>query len=186
MRNNDTNFVDEERPINVEMTIDEDVSAVVWNPDDEESAKTSTGDESAEMAVDDPDTPSATQTAGDSESRSAWRHFVQEEMPQISLREILGGDYLVHNTLRNNIGFIVFLAVLGVAYITNRYLAQQEIIEVENLHKELEKQKNFTLTQSALLTMHSRQSYIEQRLLEEGETLLGTSNEPPFIIRSEE
>ena len=175
MRNNDTNSVDEERPINVEMTIDEDVSAVVWNPDDEESAKSSTGDESTEIAVEDPDTPSATQAAGDGESRSAWRHFVQEEMPQISLREILGGDYLVHNTLRNNIGFI-----------TNRYLAQQEIIEVENLHKELEKQKNFTLTQSALLTMHSRQSYIEQRLLEEGETLLGTSNEPPFIIMSEE
>ena len=114
--------------------------------------------------------------------RSAWRFFSSEDLPQVSLREILGGDYLIGSFLRRNIWYILFLLALGVFYITNRYQAQQEIIEEENLRAELVEKKNYALTQYAELTMRSRQSSIENQLRALGDTLLCASTVPPFIL----
>ena len=93
--------------------------------------------------------------------RATWKIFASEELPQLSLREVLGGDYLLGSFLRRNIWFIVLLVFLGILYISNRYAAQQEIIEEEQLRKELVERKNYALTQYAELTMRSRQSSIE-------------------------
>ncbi|MBP5771768.1 MAG: hypothetical protein J6W75_10460 [Bacteroidaceae bacterium] len=114
--------------------------------------------------------------------RSAWRILSSEDLPQVSLREILGGDYLLGSFLRNNIGFILTLVLMGIVYISNRYGAQQEIIEEENLRKELVEKKNYALTQYALLTQRSRQSSLEQRLYQLQDSTLKASTEPPFII----
>lgn len=105
--------------------------------------------------------------------------------PALSLREILFGDFLLGTFLRRQIWFILFLVLLSIFYISNRYAAQQEIIEEETLRKELVEKKNYALTQYAELTMASRQSGLEQRLRAFGDSLLTTSNEPPFVIQSE-
>ncbi len=206
MEKKDATFDDEERPVDVDMTPDTGVSAVVWTADDED-APAERGDglhaesdadihavdgdvadvdadiPDAEVAPSDDVAGAADGESGD-EQRSAWRLFSSEDLPQLSLREILGGDYLIGSFLRHNIGFILFLMLLSVAYITNRYMAQQEIIEEERLRKELVEKKNYALTQDALLTRNSRQSSIEAKLSEIGDTLLRTSKEPPFIIRA--
>ena len=117
------------------------------------------------------------------ERRSAWRMLSAEDFPQLSLREILGGDYLIGSFLRRNILFILLLVGLGILYITNRYAAQQEIIEHEQLRNELIEKKNYALTQYAELTMYSRQSNIENRLKSFGDSLLTAPKEPPFIIK---
>ena len=114
--------------------------------------------------------------------RSVWRRLSSEDLPQISLREFLGGDYLLGSFLRNNIGFILLLLLLGVLYITNRYAAQQEIIEEEALRRQLVEKKNYALTQYAQLTMNCRQSALEQRLYVLGDSTLLAPKEPPFII----
>lgn len=146
----------------------------------------------AQGAQDDADVPTAavadeTAAAADEEvaagkPRSVWRKLSTEDLPQISLREFLGGDYLLGSFLRNNIGFMLMLLVLGVLYITNRYAAQQEIIEEEALRRELVEKKNYALTQYARLTMNSRQSSIERRLYALGDSTLLAPKEPPFII----
>ena len=115
--------------------------------------------------------------------RATWKIFASEELPQLSLREVLGGDYLLGSFLRRNIWFIVLLVFLGILYISNRYAAQQEIIEEEQLRKELVERKNYALTQYAELTMRSRQSSIERRLKAFGDSLLTSPKDPPFIIR---
>ena len=114
---------------------------------------------------------------------SGWRRLFQsEDLPQLSLREILGGDFLVGRFLRGQIRFILLLMLLGIAYITNRYVAQQEIIEEENLRKELTEKKNYMLTQYSELTEQSRQSILEQRLRAIGDSTLIAPKEPPFFI----
>lgn len=131
------------------------------------------------------DVPTATVADEDvaaGKPRSVWRKLSAEDLPQISLREFLGGDYLLGSFLRNNIGFMLMLLVLGVLYITNRYAAQQEIIEEEELRRELVEKKNYALTQYAQLTMNSRQSSIERRLYALGDSTLLAPKEPPFII----
>jgi len=115
--------------------------------------------------------------------RATWKIFASEDLPQLSLREVLGGDYLLGSFLRRNILFILLLVFLGILYISNRYAAQQEIIEEEQLRKELVERKNYALTQYAELTMRSRQSSIERRLKAFGDSLLTSPKDPPFIIR---
>ena len=116
--------------------------------------------------------------------QTGWRRlFLSEDLPQVSLREILGGDFLVGDFLRRQIGFIMFLVLLSTGYITNRYAAQQEIIEEENLRKELADKRNYALTQYCELTQQSRQSMLEQRLRANGDTTLTIPKEPPYFIK---
>lgn len=114
--------------------------------------------------------------------RSGWRLFSSEDLPQVSLREILGGDYLIGSFLRRQIWFILFLVLLSIVYISNRYASQQEIIEEETMRKELIEKKNYALTQYAELTMRTRQSSIERLLKSFGDSTLTSAKEPPFII----
>ena len=118
--------------------------------------------------------------------RSAWKVLSSEDLPAVSLREILGGDYLIGSFLRHNIGFILTLVVLSIIYISNRYGAQQEILEEANLRKELLDKKNYAQTQYAKLTMHTRQSALERRLKTLGDSTLVAAQEPPFIILRKE
>lgn len=115
-------------------------------------------------------------------SRSGWKLFSAEDLPQVTLREILGGDYLIASFLRRQIWFILFLVLLSIVYITNRYASQQEIIEAENLRKELVEKKNYALTQYAELTMRTRQSSLERLLRNFGDSTLVSAKEPPYII----
>ena len=141
-------------------------------------------EEPAAVLPKDDDIPMAViEEAAPKERRSAWRMLSTDDFPQVSLREILGGDYLIGSFLRRNILFILMLVALGIFYITNRYAAQQEIIEHEQLRNELIEKKNYALTQYAELTMYSRQSNIENRLKSFGDSLLTAPTDPPFIIK---
>lgn len=141
-------------------------------------------EEPAEVLPVDDDIPVAVIEGTEPERRrSTWRMLSTEDFPQVSLREILGGDYLIGSFLRRNILFILVLVALGILYITNRYAAQQEIIEHEKLRNELIEKKNYALTQYAELTMCCRQSNIENRLKSFGDSLLTAPKEPPFIIK---
>ncbi len=124
----------------------------------------------------------ADEASAEDESRSGWRLFSAEDLPQVSLREILGGDYLIGSFLRRQIWFILFLVVLTFFYITNRYASQQEILEEEALRKELIEKKNYALTQYAELTMRTRQSSLERLLKNFGDSTLLSAKEPPYII----
>lgn len=75
----------------------------------------------------------------------------------------------------------VFYIIL---YITNRYQAQQEQIEIEELKTEVQRQKYYSLTRSGELTIKSRQSQIEKTLKETPDSMLLPPTEPPFIIRT--
>lgn len=158
----------DEVPFEIETGVPEDSEIAYAVVADEESTEKDDADMSETMEA--------------STSRSAWRRFSSEDMPQLSLREILGGDYLIGGFLRRQIWFILFLVVLAIAYISNRYGAQQEIIEEENLRKELLEKKNYALTQYAELTIRTRQSSLERRLKSMGDSTLVAAKEPPFVI----
>ena len=140
-------------------------------------------EEPAAMFPEMDDIPYATvEESASRERRSTWRMLSTDDFPQVSLREILGGDYLIGSFLRRNILFILLLVALGILYITNRYAAQQEIIEHEQLRNALIEKKNYALTQNAELTMYSRQSNIENRMKSYGDSLLVAPKDPPFMI----
>lgn len=103
---------------------------------------------------------------------------------KISLKDILGGEILTRATFRKQFGLIAMCVVYIIIYITNRYQAQQELIEIQDLKEQLQKVKYYSLTRSGEFTIKSRQSQIEEMLKQTPDSMLGTAKEPPFIIRT--
>lgn len=116
------------------------------------------------------------------DGRAANDYVDKSTGTKLPLREILFGDFIFGPFLRRQVGFILFLVLLAIFYISNRYAAQQEIIEEEQLRKELVEKKNYAQTQYAELTMMSRQSGLEEQLRTFGDSLLQIPKEPPYVI----
>ncbi len=118
--------------------------------------------------------------------QSALSKFTRTEgedaRPGLSFREIMGGDILTGEWFRSQIGLIVLCVVFSVIYITNRYSAEQEIIEIENLRVELQEMKYRALTRSGELTERSRQSNIEEQLRLNGDSTLRMPLVPPYVL----
>lgn len=100
----------------------------------------------------------------------------------ISLRIILGGEFLTNNFFKRQIGLILLLMLFAIFYIHNRYASQQELIKIDKLKKELIDIKYDALTRSSELMEKSRQSKIEKYITEKGSPL-STPTQPPFIIK---
>lgn len=101
-----------------------------------------------------------------------------------SLKDILGGEILTRATFRKQFGLIAMCVFYIIIYITNRYQAQQELIEIQDLKEQLQKVKYYSLTRSGEYTIKSRQSQVEEMLKQTPDSMLGTAKEPPFIIRT--
>ncbi len=108
-----------------------------------------------------------------------------EQRPNVSLREILGGDILTAGWLRRQMGLILLCTFFAIIYITNRYSAEQEIIEIERLKTELTEVRYRALTRSGELTVKTRQSQIEKSLRQTSDSVLQSPKEPPFLIKSQ-
>lgn len=99
-----------------------------------------------------------------------------------SLKSILGGDILTTDFFRRQAGLLFLITVLVIVYINNRYECQQQLIEIDNLKKQLTDIKYDALTRSSELMERSRQSRIEEYIATK-ESDLQTSTHPPYLIR---
>lgn len=98
------------------------------------------------------------------------------------IKSLLGGDILAHDFFKRQVGLLVLIVVLIILYIDNRYLSQQELVEIDRLKKELVEAKYDALAVSSELTVRSRQSRIEKLISTEG-TPLAVSTTPPYLIK---
>ena len=106
---------------------------------------------------------------------------MEEEMALKQWKSVIRQMSIDGQWFKRQIGVII-LAVTGIIiYITCRYQAQQEIIQEEQLRKELQDWKFRTLTRSSELTLKTRQSQIEFALKNFGDSTLKVSTEAPFI-----
>lgn len=83
---------------------------------------------------------------------------------------------------KRQLGVLCVLVLGIIIYITNRYQAEQEIIEEENLRQELQDWKFRSLTRNSELTFYTRQSQIEEKLRNFGDTTLLPAVEAPIKI----
>lgn len=106
---------------------------------------------------------------------------MEEEMALRQWKSVIRQMSIDGQWFKRQIGVII-LAVTGIIiYITCRYQAQQEIIQEEQLRKELQDWKFKTLTRNSELTLKTRQSQIEIALKNFGDSTLKVSTEAPFI-----
>lgn len=109
----------------------------------------------------------------------------EDERPHssnFSLRKILGGDILTASMLRNNIWLIVLVVGFVILYITNRYKVQKDLLEIDELDKELVDAKYRALSVSSNLTEKSRESHVLDNLKNGPDSSLKQSDKPPYIV----
>lgn len=122
------------------------------------------------------------------EAIKAIRKFTDEddddEFGEISVKSILGGDFLMSRFIIRQIMFVMFCVVLMILYTGNRYDSQQDVILIDSLRGRLQEVKYNVLTQSSELMNLSRQSNVEKMLVGTPDSLLHNSIIPPFLIKA--
>lgn len=109
----------------------------------------------------------------------------EEEAPQssnLTLRQILGGDLLLKRFIRDQIWVIMLITLFTIIYISNRYSCQQDLIEIDQLQKDLQNAKYKTLSVSSELTEKCRESHVLELLKNNEDSVLKIPNQPPYII----
>ena len=82
---------------------------------------------------------------------------------------------------------MLLLCLIGIFfYITNGYQAQMELMKETELEAELKDWRYRSITRISELTLLCRQSQLEQRLREQGDSTLVPSKVAPFIINVKE
>ena len=82
---------------------------------------------------------------------------------------------------------MLLLCLVGIfLYITNGYQAQIEMMKETELEAELKDWRYRSITRVGELTQMCRQSQLEQKLRQQGDTTLVSSKDAPFIIKVKE
>ena len=103
-----------------------------------------------------------------------------------TLRKILGGDILSAEMMRGQIWLIIIIVLFVIVYISNRYSVQKNLLEIDNLNKELQDVKYKALSSSSQLTERSRESHVLEMLKQNNDSTLKMPEQPPFIIEVKE
>lgn len=114
--------------------------------------------------------------------------LLNEEEGETDLRNYRWRDLLIIDGQWIRRQIVLILLIVGgiIFYITNRYQAQKDIIELVQLQNELKDMKFRVLTRSSELTLKTRQSELEKQLKNFGDSTLQVTNEAPFIIKKKD
>ena len=103
----------------------------------------------------------------DDESSLTWRSFVNGEL--------LGGSWF-----KKYVFFIIFVIVLTILYVSNRYACQRELLEQTRLTETLTDRRYKALTASSLLKEQTRRSQLMDMLVD---TTLEAPTTPIYKIQ---
>ena len=106
-----------------------------------------------------------------------------DEDVELSLRTIIGGDFLKSRMFISQVGYIAYIVLLIVVYTWNRYEYQDDTLLEDALRKELKDVKYNVLTQSSELMNFLRQSNVEHVIKQTPDSILSTSVTAPFLLR---
>lgn len=102
--------------------------------------------------------------------------------PTLTLRTILGGDFLTAEMVRRQIWLFVLMVIFTILYVAFRYQCQQDMIAIDKLEKEVLDAKYKALSSSSTLTERCRESHVLEALKHNRDSLLHIADQPPYII----
>ena len=113
------------------------------------------------------------------------KQAIEEEVTgsaSFTLRKILGGDILTAQIIRRQIWLVILIVFFIIIYISNRYSIQKDLIELDQLQKELQDTKYKALSTSSQITEKSRESNVLDMLKNNKDSILHIATQPPYII----
>ena len=132
-----------------------------------------------------PEGPAKEATPEESLKAALAKQAIEEEASgsaSFTLREILGGDILTAQIIRKQIWLFVLIVFFVIIYISNRYSIQKDLIELDQLQKELQDTKYKALSTSSQITEKSRESNVLDVLKHSKDSILHIATQPPYII----
>ena len=99
-----------------------------------------------------------------------------------SFVHIFGGDFLTRDFFRQNIVFLIALAIVAVVSVTYNYNIRRQLEDIYRLRTELRIARYEALIESAELARIGRQEEVERRVREAGLDIRVT-DEPVFYIQ---
>ena len=102
--------------------------------------------------------------------------------PALTLRTILGGDFLTADMVRRQIWLFLLMVVFTIVYVAFRYQCQQDLIAIDKLEKEVLDAKYKALSCSSTLTEKCRESHVLEALKQNKDSVLHVADQPPYII----
>lgn len=106
-----------------------------------------------------------------------------KELKGTSFKDFLDGTVLTRKTVVKQLPFIIFLSIIGIIYIGNRYHAEKVIRDINTLQEEVKNLRAEEITTASELMKVSRQSEVV-KLVKEKNLGLEESTEPPAKIKS--
>lgn len=106
--------------------------------------------------------------------------------PTLTLRTILGGDFLTADMVRRQIWLFMLMVVFTIVYVAFRYQCQQDLIAIDKLEKEVLDAKYRALSCSSTLTERCRESRVLETLKQNKDSLLHVADQPPYIVYIDE
>lgn len=106
----------------------------------------------------------------------------EDESVPLNFRNIIGGDILVSSLVRRQLFYLLFLCILSIIYVTNRYAYQQDIIERRLLTLRWEDRRLRAIVATSDLTEYTRRSNIEQQLTD---TTIQSTSAPFYYLHTD-
>jgi hypothetical protein len=100
----------------------------------------------------------------------------------LNLRTILGGDILSAQQVRRQVRLLILIVLFVTVYVAFRYQCQQDVLDIAQLENELTDAKYKALSSSSNLTERCRESHVLEALRNNEDSVLQTSNQPPYKI----
>jgi hypothetical protein len=109
----------------------------------------------------------------------------KKEHKYFSFKELLSGSVLTRQIVVKQLPYVIFLTLLAIVYIGNRYHAERLVRETLSLQREIKELRAEAITTSARLMYISKQSEVV-KLVQEKDLGLEESHTPPLKINMEE
>lgn len=100
---------------------------------------------------------------------------------RVFLNDMLDGSFLTKDVMRRNAWLLLLMVGLIIVYISNHYAVIMRLSEIDSLQKELTEAKYEALTRTSDLMRESRQSFVQDLMIQKGMTL-EVSKIPPYTI----
>lgn len=110
------------------------------------------------------------------------REAVEESPHHFSIARTLGG-VIVARYVQRQMGVVLLACVFIVCYISNRYICQKKIVEIDKLETKIVKAKFKATVCTSELTEKSRESNVMTLLKSYGDSTLTIPHDPPYLIK---
>lgn len=109
----------------------------------------------------------------------------QDTSSPFSISKTLGG-IIIARFVQRQIGLVLLICAFIIIYISNRYVCQKKLVEIDRLETKLVEARYKATVCTSILTEKSRESNIMNLLKTYGDSTLAIPQDPPYLIRIEE